>query len=237
VRVRFPPFTLDSDTRQLSRSNCPQPDVHLSPKAFDLLCLLIEQRPKVLEKRVLHARIWPDTFVGDATLNVLVGEIRKAIDDDVRQPRFIRTVHGVGYAFCGQVADEAAPGADGTLRLRRTASADKLLCWLTWRGTTFRLDEGDNVIGRGPRCAVFLDVDGVSRRHANIHIDAERRDVTVADLGSTNGTFIGRTRVTSPMVLQDDDRITVGSVELRVRLWASEDGPKTRRIRRRRRDS
>jgi DNA-binding winged helix-turn-helix (wHTH) protein len=221
--VRFPPFTLDSETRQLSRAGRRDPDVHLSPKAFDLLCLLVQHRPKVLEKRVLHAQIWPDTYVGDATLNVLIGEIRKAIDDTVRDPRFIRTVHGVGYAFCGDVSDDTAPARD----------APTLLCWLTWRGTTFRLDEGDNVIGRGPRCAVFLDVDGVSRRHANIHIDVEPRSVTLADLGSTNGTFVGRRRVTTPMPLHDDDRITIASVDLRVRLWASEDGPKTRRISRR----
>src|SRR5213593_1911205 len=89
VRVRFPPFTIDSDTRQLSRGDRRDTNVHLSPKAFDLLCLLVQHRPKVLEKSFLHARIWPDTFVVDATLNVLIGEIRKAIDDDVRQPRFI----------------------------------------------------------------------------------------------------------------------------------------------------
>jgi DNA-binding winged helix-turn-helix (wHTH) protein len=223
VRVRFTPFTLDSETRQLSRADRRDPDVHLSPKAFDLLCLLVQHRPKVLEKRVLHAQIWPDTYVGDATLNVLIGEIRKAIDDNVREPRFIRTVHGVGYAFCGDVNDDTAPPRD----------AQDVLCWLTWKGTTFRLDEGDNVIGRGPRCAVFLDVDGVSRRHANIHIDVEPRSVTLADLGSTNGTFVGRRRVTAPMPLHDDDRITIASVDLRVRLWASEDGPKTKRISRR----
>ena len=223
MRVRFPPFTLDSETRQLSRADRRDPDVHLSPKAFDLLCLLVQHRPRVLEKRVLHAQIWPDTYVGDATLNVLVGEIRKAIDDNVREPRFIRTVHDVGYAFCGDVADDTAPPRD----------ARDVLCWLTWKGTTFRLDEGDNVIGRGPRCAVFLDEDGVSRRHANIHIDVERRHVTLTDLGSTNGTVVGRTRVTTPMTLEDDDRIKIASVELRVRLWASDDGPKTKRIRRR----
>ena len=221
--MRFPPFTLDSETRQLSRADRRDPDVHLSPKAFDLLCLLVQHRPKVLEKRVLHARIWPDTYVGDATLNVLVGEIRKAIDDNVREPRFIRTVHGVGYAFCGDVADDTAPSRD----------APTLLCWLTWKGTTFRLDEGDNVIGCGPRCAVFLDVDGVSRRHANIHIDVEPRFVTLADLGSTNGTFVGRKRVTAATPLHDGDRITIASVELRVRLWGSDDGPKTKRINRR----
>jgi DNA-binding winged helix-turn-helix (wHTH) protein len=223
VRVRFPPFTIDSDTRQLLRGD---EDVHLSPKAFDLLWFLIQHRPKVVEKSRLHAHVWPDTFVVDANLNVLIGEVRKAMDEDVRQPRFIRTAHGVGYAFSGEATDERAAALD----------ARSMPCWLTWKGTTFRLEDGDNVIGRGPRCAVFLDVDGVSRRHANIHIDLAGRQVTLADLGSTNGTLLGRTPVTSPVDLEDGDLITIGSVELRLRLWASDEGPKTKRIRRRHRE-
>jgi FHA domain-containing protein len=197
--------------------------IHLSPKAFDLLCFLIQQRPRVVDKSELHAHIWPDTFVVDANLNVLVGEIRKAIEDDVRQPRFVRTAHGVGYAFSGEAADEREP----------VSTAREIPGWLTWKGTTFRLEDGDNVIGRGPRCAVLLDVDGVSRRHANIHIDPARRVVTLADLGSTNGTFVGRTAVTRPVEVQDGDVITIGSVDLRLRLWGSDEGPKTKRIRRR----
>jgi len=224
VRARFPPFTIDSDTRQLTRADR---EVHLSPKAFDLLCLLIQHRPKVLEKTVLHARIWPDTFVVDANLNVLIGEVRKALDDDVRKPRFIRTAHGVGYAFSGNASEEREPRVEDA----------PMPCWLTWKGTTFPLKAGDNVIGRSPRCAVWLDVDGVSRRHANIHVDQARRHVTVADLGSTNGTFVGRSRVTSEIALHDNDVITIASVDLRVRLWASEEGPQTKRIRRRHRES
>jgi DNA-binding winged helix-turn-helix (wHTH) protein len=83
VRARFGPFAIDSDTRQLLRAGT---EVHLSPKAFDLLCTLIESRPKVVEKETLHARIWPDTYVVDANLNVLVSEIRRAIGDKIQQP-------------------------------------------------------------------------------------------------------------------------------------------------------
>src|SRR5215210_1053795 len=101
VKVRFGEFTVDSDARQLRRAGV---DVHLSPKAFDLLVLLLRHRPNVLDKKELHTSIWRDTYVGDANLNVLVGEIRKAIDDDARKPRFVRTVHGVGYAFCGDAS-------------------------------------------------------------------------------------------------------------------------------------
>jgi DNA-binding winged helix-turn-helix (wHTH) protein len=219
VRVRFSPFVIDSDTRQLTHGDR---EIHLSPKAFDLLWFLIEHRPKVVDKGRLHAHIWPDTFVIDANLNVLVGEIRKALDEDARQPRRIRTAHGVGYAFSGEATEEA----------QAPAVPDSMLCWLTLKGTTFRLEDGDNVIGRGPRCAVFLDVDGVSRRHANIHIDVATRLITLADLGSTNGTFVRGSEVTRPVELHDGDVITVGSVDLRLRAWASGDGPKTKRLRR-----
>jgi DNA-binding winged helix-turn-helix (wHTH) protein len=106
VRVRFGPFTVNVQTRQLFRDNS---EIHLSPKAFDLLCSLIERRPRVIEKTELLGHIWPDTFVVDASLNVLIGEIRRALTDDARQPRYVRTVHGVGYAFCGDARDADEP--------------------------------------------------------------------------------------------------------------------------------
>ena len=56
MRTRFAEFIVDTDTRQLLGGGG---DIHLSPKAFDLLCLLIEAAPKVVEKADLHARIWP----------------------------------------------------------------------------------------------------------------------------------------------------------------------------------
>jgi DNA-binding winged helix-turn-helix (wHTH) protein len=223
VKVRFGEFTVDSDARQLRQAGR---DVHLSPKAFDLLVLLVAHRPNVLDKKDLHTRIWRDTYVGDANLNVLVGEIRKALDDAARQPRFIRTVHGVGYAFCGEATDAAEARAES-----RGA-----LCWLTWKGTTFPLADGGNEIGRDPRCAVWLDVPGVSRRHARVHLDFARRVGTLEDLGSTNGTSVGRSPVTAPVPVHNDDVIKVGPVDLRLRLWVADAGGKTRRIRRPRRE-
>jgi pSer/pThr/pTyr-binding forkhead associated (FHA) protein len=134
-------------------------------------------------------------------------------------------VHGVGYAFSGDAIDDQQP---------RVETRD-VVCWLTWKGTTFPLADGDNVIGREPHCTVWLDVEGVSRRHAKIHIDHTRRVVTLEDVGSTNGTFVRRSRVTSAVALENDDLIRIGSVDLRLRLWATDEGPKTRRIRRPRR--
>ena len=218
MRIRFGPFIVDSETRQLLRDKA---DVHLSPKAFDLLCVLLERRPKVVDKAALHTRIWPDTYVVDANLNVLIGEIRRTISDTPQRQRFIRTVHGIGYAFCGEADDLAAP-----------ARAHPPRVWLAWKDRTFLLSDGDNIIGRDPQCDVWLDASGVSRQHARIRVDAATHSVALDDLDSTNGTFLRRARIVAPEPLTDGDLITIGSVELKFRAWTANKPPKTERIRR-----
>jgi DNA-binding winged helix-turn-helix (wHTH) protein len=220
VRARFGQFTVDSETRQLLSAGG---EVHLSPKAFDLFCGLIESRPKVVEKADLHARIWPNTYVVDANLNILIGEIRRAIGDSAQNPKFVRTVHGVGYAFCGTAVDLQPSHAP----------AQALLCWVVWNRKTCQLSEGDNIIGRDPRSDVWLDVPGVSRRHAIIRVNSSNRRVMLEDLGSTNGTFVRRAPVDGEVALTDGDLIRVGTVDLTVRLWATDTATETKRIRRR----
>src|SRR5262245_4164352 len=97
--IRFGPCVLDLEARQLFRSGKP---VHLSPKAFELLKVLVTERPKAISKAELHERIWPETFVTDDSLARLVAETRAAIGDRARTPTYLRTVHAFGYAF-GQV--------------------------------------------------------------------------------------------------------------------------------------
>jgi DNA-binding winged helix-turn-helix (wHTH) protein len=220
VRARFAQFTIDSETRQLLSAGA---EVHLSPKAFDLLCGLIESRPKVMEKADLHARIWPNTFVVDANLNILIGEIRRAIGDSAQHPTFVRTVHGVGYAFCG-----TAVGIQPS-----HVPAEGLLCWVVWNDKTFQLSEGENIIGRDPRSDVWLDVPGVSRRHAIIRVHSGNRRVMLEDLESTNGTLVRRAPVDGEVALADGDPIRVGTVDLIVRLWATDTATATKRMRRR----
>jgi len=96
MKIRFGDYTLDVDSRQLTGAGSP---IHLSPKAFDLLKLLVERRPSAISKSELHDRIWPGTFVSDDSLSRLIVEVREAIGDAARRPRFVRTLHGFGYAF------------------------------------------------------------------------------------------------------------------------------------------
>jgi DNA-binding winged helix-turn-helix (wHTH) protein len=218
VKTRFGQFVLDSETRQLTRDG---QEIHLSPKAFAVLSVLLARRPNVVPKADLFGQIWPDVFVVDGNLTVLVGEIRQALDDDAKSPQFIRTVHGVGYAFCGRAAaaDRSAAAEDQPMRF-----------WLAWGDRTFVLKEGDNVIGRDPRCQVWVEHAGVSRRHARIRIESGSERPRLTDLESTNGTFVGGTRVETGTPLADGDVIKVGSVTLKFREW-TEGTSRTKRIR------
>jgi DNA-binding winged helix-turn-helix (wHTH) protein len=219
VRTGFGQFVLDSETRQLLRDG---EEIHLSPKAFDLLCTLVAKRPNVVSKANLFAQIWPDTFVVDGNLNVLVSEIRRAVSDAAQSPELIRTAFGVGYAFCGEATDLSARS--------RGREEPKTRCWLVWKDRTFVLSAGDNVIGRDPGCAVWLDHAGVSRRHARIRIADDMTGAVLDDLESTNGTLVGRKEVTSPTTLADGDVIKLGPVKLTFRSWS--DAPsRTKRIR------
>ena len=222
MRVQFERFTIDPQTRQLLRDGS---ECHLPPKAFDLLWNLIERRPEVVAKPELHARLWPDTFVVDGSLNVLIGQIRRAIGDDPARPRFVRTVHGVGYAFCGDAVAAAA----------RPAHAGGTHCWLTRDEKTYSLGEGANSVGRDPGCTVWLNSPSVSRRHARITIDTGRRRLTLEDLGSRNGTYLAAEPVRGSMDVTEGGLITFGSVEMQLHLWNSETGSATKRIPRRRR--
>jgi DNA-binding winged helix-turn-helix (wHTH) protein len=191
---RFGPFTFHGDRRQLLRDGV---EVHLTPKAFDLLAMLIERTPAVVPKPAIHARLWPDTFVSDATLVGLVKELRRALNDD-HQGTIIRTAHRVGYAFASSPDDGAAP---------RPAPA--VTRWLEADSRTIPLQEGINVIGRDPASAICLDVAGVSRRHA--HIVVEHGTAWLEDLASKNGTLLGDQLVRGRTALRDADRIQLAT--------------------------
>src|SRR5262249_50691746 len=75
--------------------------VHLPPKTFAVLRLLIEQAGQLVTKEALLEAIWPDTVVSEAVLTVCVGELRKALRDSAQAPRFIQTVHRRGGRVLG----------------------------------------------------------------------------------------------------------------------------------------
>jgi DNA-binding winged helix-turn-helix (wHTH) protein len=205
VRVTFGEATLDTDSRQLFRGGR---EVRVSPKALDLLRLLVESRPRALTKKELLERLWPATYVSETSLATLIREVRDALGDDARNPRYVRTVHRFGYAFCGGVTREPRVEPDEALA--------GLGCWLVWESKQIPLTTGENILGREPEATACLDAATVSRRHARIVILGS--EATLEDLGSKNGTYLRGARITAISKLVDGDEIHVGSVVVRFRM-------------------
>ena len=198
MKIGFGPFTLDLDTRQLTQAGR---EIHLEPKAFELLATLVLDRPKALSKTELLQRLWRDTVVEEANLSNLVAEIRSALGDHARAPVYVRTMHGFGYAFCGDAT---------TLPGHRETGPGRPTCWLEWDTQRFPLSIGEHVIGRDPDVDIKLEGSTVSRRHARLVVKPE--GTVLEDFGSKNGTFRGSQRVNAPIQLADGDAIYIGSL-------------------------
>jgi DNA-binding winged helix-turn-helix (wHTH) protein len=201
VTFCFAGFSLDSDTRQLLADGR---EIHLSPKAFELLLMLIEHRSRALSKTELQERLWPATFVGETNLPTLVAEIRRALGDTAQNSRYVRTVHRFGYRFVGVVAERLAGRDSGVRMYIRDADRE------------FLLREGVAVIGRADDATIRIDSGGVSRHHARIVVRGDK--ARVEDMGSKNGTFVHGQRVTGECLLRDGDEIRVGFVVLTFRI-------------------
>lgn len=202
TRVAFGEYVLEPDTRRLLRAGRP---VHLAPKAYTLLEALVTGRPRAFSKAELHDLLWPDTFVVEANLSNLIGELRAALGDTREHARCLRTVHGFGYAFCAPV--EGAQERDQPASDRVTTCA-----WLTMEGALMPLTAGAHVLGRGALSVVPLRAPSVSRRHALLRLTPG--EATLMDLGSRNGTYVRGRRITASTRLADGDAIRLGPCEL-----------------------
>jgi DNA-binding winged helix-turn-helix (wHTH) protein len=216
MRVHFDEFILDLDSRELLRGGR---RVHLSPKAFQLLAELVASRPRALAKADLQRRLWPRTFVAEANVANLAGEVRAALGDPPRHPRFVRTVHRYGYAFCGEAREEG--GATPQVEPSPAGSRYRLI----WTGGRVTLTEGEYVLGRGKELEVYLDAPSVSRRHARLRLAPGGS--TLEDLGSKNGTFVKGQRLSAPAHLADGDEIRLGSLRLKFRELGPEGSTET----------
>ena len=208
--VRFGTLTFDSSTRQVVGENGAA--VHLTRKAFDLLALLIAEAPRVVHKSEIHERLWPGVFVTDATVVGLVKELRRALQDRDSRAPVIRTSHGIGYAFCLAVQKSPEPRSTGEH-------------WIVTSAGRTPLNTGENLIGRDPAAAVWLDIAGVSRRHARIVIDGQQ--ARLEDLGSKNGTMVRGDPLMAATVVHDGDPIRIGPVRITYRFFQSEMSTET----------
>jgi DNA-binding winged helix-turn-helix (wHTH) protein len=214
MRVQFAGFSFDTGARQLCHEGQPVP---LSGKALAVLRVLLERRPDVVSKQQLLREVWPDTWVEESNLSVAVSELRRALADDAQRPRFIRTDFRTGYAFIAEVSDQRSGGRED--RPRATSRF-----WLVWKGGRVVLYEGENIVGRDPHSAVWIDEPHVSGQHARLTVATGR--VTLEDLGSTNGTFLRGTRVTELLPLADGDLIRFGATDVTFKIHQ----PKTKTV-------
>ncbi|MGB7068430.1 MAG: winged helix-turn-helix domain-containing protein [Pyrinomonadaceae bacterium] len=102
-RIHFEFFTLDMRKRGLFRG---QERIHLTVKPFETLIFLVENRGRIVQKQEILDAVWKDTFVTDDVLVQAVKEIRRVLEDNKDDPRFIQTVPRQGYRFVGDVSVE-----------------------------------------------------------------------------------------------------------------------------------
>jgi len=205
VRLGFGDVVVDLDTRQVWSAGR---EIRLPLKAFELLKLLLEHRPKALGKDDILDRLWPDAFVGENSVAALAAELRAALGDAPSKPRYIRTVYGFGYAFMAEVVAGApqagAPAPQWTLVHGRRVVA---------------LREGVNILGRAADGVIGFNAPTVSRHHARLTIRGAR--AVIEDLRSKNGTWVGLAPVSAPTPVRPGDEVRLGS--LLVTLHAGAD--------------
>jgi DNA-binding winged helix-turn-helix (wHTH) protein len=184
--------------------------VHLSPKAFDLLLMLVAAQPNAVARDRLQTALWPGIHVSETSLPVLVTQLRKALGGDA-----VRNVHSIGYAFAGTAlvsGDAAASTAAPALRL-------------VWKRKTFDLPQGVSIVGRDRGCTIRMDADSVSRQHARLRVSGAA--LTIEDLDSKNGTWVAGERIAAAVPLADGARVQIGSEWVRVEVALDERSTRT----------
>ncbi len=200
--ARFGVFEADLHTCELRRKGR---KIGLQEQPFQILAMLLERPGEMRSREEMRQKLWPgDVFVDfDHGLNAAIAKLRRALGDLAESPRYVETVSRHGYRFLAPVewldgGDAAAP-APGT-----TGGLARVIC----EGRTIPLHQGENIIGRNPDCEICVDSSTVSRRHARLIVAGHR--VTLEDLGSKNGSFVGGQRLSEGVLLADGDEIQTG---------------------------
>jgi TolB-like protein len=114
--VRFGAFEIDFRSRNIRKHGM---RMRLEEKPFQILEMLLERAGEVVTRRMLHEKLWPDTFVGyDHGLNTAINKLRDLLGDSARIPRYIETLPRLGYRFVAQVLSPGKPaGTDKRMLL------------------------------------------------------------------------------------------------------------------------
>jgi DNA-binding winged helix-turn-helix (wHTH) protein len=150
VRVRFDRFELDEANARLLRDGTA---VALPPTPFAVLCALVRQPGSLLTTNALLDEVWGHQFVTDSVLRTAVSELRTALHDDARKPRFIETVSRRGYRFIA--APSAIPAAPGAQQSVPSAAAHAPY-FIGRAGPLSRLHRAWDIARSGKRAIVWI---------------------------------------------------------------------------------
>jgi len=205
MAYRFGPFLYDPVSRGLWKAGV---EIPLTHKSRELLRVFLHSPGKLLTREEIVEKIWPDMAVTDDALRYQVSELRKALGEHGEE--FIQTIHREGYRWeapVRSVADRPVRPSDAGLPDPPGARFRLVL-----EKREVQLVEGENVIGRDPDAALWIDHPSVSRRHARIVIFGGK--ATLEDLGSKNGTLLGGKRIQERSPLADGDQLRIGPEEM-----------------------
>ncbi len=202
MAYRFGPFLYDPVHRGLSKDGA---EIPLTHKSRELLLLFLKNPGRLLTREEIVEEVWADVAVTDDALRFQIAELRRAFG--AKGGGFVQTVHREGYRW------EAAVKAAADRPLRPAAAGDasarpQARFRLVLEKRAVQLLEGENVIGRDPDSALWIDHPSVSRRHARILVGGGK--ARLEDLGSKNGTYVGGERVAKKTPLSDGDEIRIG---------------------------
>lgn len=207
MQVSFGEFVLDLDSRELRRGTEP---VRLSPKALQLLQILVDERPKALAKADLQNRLWPETFVVEKNLANLISEIREALGENPSDPRFIRTVPRYGYAFRDLVVEAhdftnvPRPARSTWRRVIVTIGAVGLITAVGYAGWSLRVTPATTNQNR--IMLVVLPFQNLTGDPEQQYLCDGLTEEMIADLGGADPSRLGVIARTSAMHYKDSTK-------------------------------
>jgi len=192
---------------RLNRLSCGEISVQLELKLMELLVFLAGQGGEVVSKVAIIDAVWQTEFIAENTLTHSIADLRRALGDDARNPRFIGTIPKRGYRIVAPVRGLESTGV---------ASADEeaVQLKLVTAKAEYLLHEGENILGRSETADVRIDNERASRSHASITVEDGR--AVIEDLGSKNGTYVQGERLQEPaeLVSGECDIVRSGSLIL-----------------------